>query len=155
MAKEITLVGGQTVLVDDDDFDDLSKYSWWLTSNGYAARRDNDGSTIRMHRQIMGLSKGDKRLIDHDNRCRLDNRRINLRICSKSQNSMNSKTRSDNNSGLKGVSVLRNFFIARIVIDGKQKYLGSYETAEEAHEVYCLWADMVYGEFANHGKQAA
>jgi hypothetical protein len=151
LAKEIRLAGGHIALVDDCDFDDLSKYFWWLTSNGYAARKGKGRTTIRMHRQVIGVTADRSKLVDHINGNRLDNRRENLRACNKSQNGMNSKTRSDSVSGLKGVTATRGRFSARISVDGRQKYLGSYETAEEAHEVYCLWANMVYGEFFNPG----
>jgi hypothetical protein len=154
--KHISLNHGLFAIVDDEDFDRLSERSWYLTTYSYAAASIG-GTTVRMHRFILGLEIGDPRIVDHVNGNILDNRRQNLRICTVAQNMMNSKLRSDNASGYKGVTWVKrwNRWQARIVISGKQKTLGSFGSPEEAHEVYCLAADMIYGEFANYGKHKA
>ncbi|MGU0171669.1 HNH endonuclease [Escherichia coli] len=43
-------------------------------------------------------------MVDHINMIRSDNRIVNLRAATRAQNGQNSKTRSDNASGVKGVS---------------------------------------------------
>jgi hypothetical protein len=82
----------------------------------------------------------------------LDNRRENLRICTNAQNIQNSKRRSDNTSGFKGVSFEKDSgkWVARVTIPGTktQKNLGRYDSAEEAGRVYDEAAKMHYGEFA-------
>jgi hypothetical protein len=78
-------------------------------------------------------------VIDHINGVRHDNRLANLRDVPKPQNHQNMKG-AQKNSGTKllGVSFnkRRQHFIAQIAVDGRTRYLGSYETAEEAHSAY-------------------
>jgi len=83
--------------VDDDRFEDLSAFRWYLlvTRNkmryAYRLERVADGRklSVFMHRHIMGLSRGDGKVVDHINRDSLDNRRSNLRICTRSENNKN------------------------------------------------------------------
>jgi hypothetical protein len=77
--------------------------------------------------------------IDHINEIKDDNRIINLRLVTAKQNSQNiSKPNIDNTSGFKGVSWSKpnKNWRATIKISGKSKFLGSYNTPEEASEVY-------------------
>ena len=80
-----------------------------------------------MHREILGLGKQDKIYIDHINRNKLDNRRSNLRIATKSQNGLNREESV-------GVSWRkeRNKWRARITINGKEQFLGHFNNWEEA-----------------------
>lgn len=91
--------------------------------------------------------------IDHLNGVSGDNRFSNLREATRAQNNQNTRICHNNQSGYKRVS--RNpkngKWSAHITIDSRQKFLGDFETPELAHEFYCLAADMVYGDFANHG----
>lgn len=79
--------------------------------------------------------------IDHINALRDDNRIENLRIASRSQNRANSKSRR---AGLKGAYKGRSGFTA--VCRGR--YIGHFDTAEEAHAAYCAAAEKHFGEFA-------
>lgn len=88
--------------------------------------------------------------IDHINGDKSDNRIENLRACSRSQNMANTRPRG-NKTGFRGVFENRKRFAAKIQINGKKKYLGNFETPEEAHEVYCLAAIMIHGEYARNG----
>jgi hypothetical protein len=150
----------EEILVDDEDFEWLNSFTWRLDKDGYAVRtpvgqRFPGQPTIEfMHRLVMGLSYGDRRKVDHVHHVKTDNRKSELRICTNQQNGFNSKRRSHNKSGYKGVvRVDRDLpWRASIVINKKQRYLGLFETAELAHEFYCLAADLVYGEFANYGE---
>jgi hypothetical protein len=82
-----------TALVDHADESLLREYRWKL-NNGYASRYDrNSGSAVVMHRQIMGLAKGDPLVVDHINGKRLDNRRANLRVVTAAENSQNTPSR--------------------------------------------------------------
>lgn len=78
--------------------------------------------------------------IDHINGVRHDNRIINLRAVTRSVNQQNLRAaRSHSGSGLLGVVIDKrrpHLFMARIVVDGKQKHLGSFRTPDEAHSVY-------------------
>lgn len=92
---------------------------------------------------------GDLDQVDHINLNRSDNRIENLRKATHGQNSINTRAKSHNKSGLKGAHFDKrnNLFRARIVIDGKQIWLGYFATAEEAHAEYCRMAAVAHGSF--------
>jgi hypothetical protein len=77
--------------------------------------------------------------LDHINGDRTDNRICNLRMVSNAVNMQNLKrARSDNRLNLLGVTAQKNRFRARIQVDGKLKQIGSFLTAEEAHDAYLI-----------------
>lgn len=80
----------------------------------------------------------------------LDNRRANLRLATKSQNQMNRRIQRNNTSGFKGVHLFKRTgkFRAYIMVQGKEKHLGYFATAEEAHVAYVKAAVEIHGEFA-------
>lgn len=149
------------ILVDDADFEALNAYTWCLDGKGYARRaepirpQNPKQRIVYMHRQILCLVPGDGKQVDHINGNPLDNRRANLRVCTQTENKRNRGAQINNNSGFKGVSFhkQRRKWAAQVTADGKQKYLGLFETPQLAHEMYCLAADMLHGEFANHGSK--
>jgi hypothetical protein len=98
------------------------------------------------HRQL-------PRKVDHKDGNKKNNRIRNLRKCTSTQNVANRKISKTNKSGFKGVSWSKSNgrWVAFIGVEGKSKYLGGFDTPELAHELYCLAADLLYGEFANHG----
>jgi len=96
--KQITLTQGQYAIVDDWNYEWLNQWKWcagWAknTKSYYAMRRAKGEFdryyTIRMHREILGLKKGDRRQADHINHNTLDNRESNLRIVNNQQNCFN------------------------------------------------------------------
>ena len=91
--------------------------------------------------------------LDHEDGNGSHNWFTNLREATDVQNSGNSRRRSDNTSGYKGVYRSNNGrrWVARIMIDGRKRYLGMHDTPEEAHEAYVEAAKAHYGEFANPG----
>ena len=98
--KKIKLTQDKYALVDDEDYEWLSKKKWYFeSSNGYAVNKN--AIKIYMHRLINQTP--DSLVTDHINRDRLDNRKINLRSVNSTQNIVNTKIRSDNKSGYKGV----------------------------------------------------
>jgi len=88
-------------------------------------------------------------IIDHVNGVKDDNSISNLRSCTQQQNTFNRGARKDNTSGFKGVSFnkMAKKFHARIVINGKNKHLGLFNTAKEASEVYEAKAKELFGEY--------
>lgn len=76
--------------------------------------------------------------LDHINRIRDDNRIVNLKEASKSENAMNQKMYSTNTSGVKGVvfNKQNNKWQAQIGYSGEKLYLGLYNTLQEAKEAY-------------------
>lgn len=134
---------------DESDRPLLEKYIWSVDRKTGYARAKVGKKNVSIHRLLMGLDHGDPRYVDHINGDKLDNRRGNLRICTSSQNSANMKIDRANTSGFKGVSwhAAAGKWAAKIA----QKYLGLFESAQEAHEAYKRAADEIYGEFANYG----
>lgn len=156
--KEIELAGGEIAFVDDADYESLRQFRWRKDKDGYAVRATTTGklTTVRMHRQLLGLKKSDRVDVDHGDKNRLNNQRFNLRVCTRTQNNANSKRRSDNKSGFKGVTFCKYTGRWRAVISVEKKYvhLGRYDTPQEAHTAYCEAAVRLFGEFASDGVEA-
>lgn len=149
----IFLPTGEKVLFDAVDLPLLAKHSWSKGSAGRAFAKVK-GKLVPMHRMLLGLMTGDGLMVDHANRDFLDNRRANLRVCTHHQNMQNKLEGWGNKSGLKGVCWHKKSskWSAEIKYNGSRKYLGLFLSKEDAHEFYCLAADLVHGKFANYGE---
>jgi len=148
--KIILLNQGFEAKVDPEDYEQLSKHRWGVRHGHhvhYAVRWVNR-KAILMHRQIMKAKKG--QIIDHINDDGLDNRRSNLRFCTRSQNSANSRLIRKTYSNLKGVSwdKTNEYWVVRIQKDKKRMFLGCFKDKIEAHKVYVEVAKDFHGEFA-------
>jgi hypothetical protein len=144
--KMIGLSNGGVAIVDDADFDTLSRWRWTRHPKGYATRTATRGK-ILMHRQILGEPIGD---VDHRNRDKLDNTRANLRVVTRSENMHNRPKQSNNTSGLKGVSwdPIRRRWRASIKVAGRHHMLGRFATRAEAASAYDAAATRLVGECA-------
>jgi hypothetical protein len=85
--------------------------------------------------------------VDHINGNRSDDRWVNLRLCDRSQNMINSKLRKNNKTGVRGVHTTKTGYRARIDKDGKGYYLGSFATIEEAKRAYDAAAARLHGDY--------
>lgn len=152
----IKALRGQEIIVDDEDLSSLEMVQWRIHTLGYPCRSVMDNGRyyiVYLHRHLMGLAKGDRRMVDHINGNPLDNRRENLRVCLHKENARNVRIHKDNQTGYKGIAFNKatRTYQAKIQVDGKSKNLGYFASPDLAHEMYCLAADMLHGEFANHG----
>jgi hypothetical protein len=87
--------------------------------------------------------------IDHIDGNRSNNTIHNLRLATEAENSCNSKLRTDNRSGVKGVELRSSGkYRARVVKNNKHYYLGTFDTAEQAGAAYAVAAAKLHGEFA-------
>ena len=152
----IPLTKGLFSLIDTESIPLVQGYNWHLSSTvkekAYAVRGTTAGGiyqNIFLHRVI--LSAPDDLQVDHINRDRLDNRLINLRLATGSQNQQNIGLRSNNASGYKGVCYVpgRKKWLAHITINYKQRSLGLYPTPEEAYAVYCKASKELHGDFSH------
>ena len=157
MSKEIKLTQGKVAIVDDEDFEYLSHWKWHIIGEyaGRSSQRNVEGKrmAILMHRII--LKPPDGMDTDHINHNKLDNRKCNLRICTRSQNVANGFTRSDNKTGIKGVHWHKgvNKWIAEICINGKNQHIGVYKNKDDAANAYTIKAKELFGEFAYSGER--
>jgi len=141
MTKKIELTRDQVTIVDDELYKWLNQWNWCAWKPGhvfYAVRNvvvdDGKKEMVYMHRQILGLVKGDGKLADHINRDGLDNRQSNLRVVNSTGNLRNHRQRSDNISGYNGVhwEKRRNKWLVGIGVSGKWIHLGRYNNLKDA-----------------------
>lgn len=151
----------ERVLIDADDLARVSRYRWRLGNTGYAVtslpRVAGKNRNMLLHRFLVGLEPGDKRQCDHINRDRLDNRQSNLRVVAARHNGRNRNLYSNNSTGYKGVSFDKHAgrFEASIKVDYRKRFLGHFDTAEEAAAAYDHAAAQVHGLFASPNEQIA
>lgn len=154
--KEIPLTQGKVAIVDDEDYEALTKWKWCYHKNprnnsGYAVgnSRNQDGKriTIRMHRVILDTPPGYE--TDHVNGNGLDNRKDNLRVATHSQNKWNTDKPADNTSGYKGVSwdKRKEKWQAQVRFNNKYIHLGRFKKKLEAAIAYNKAAIKYHGEF--------
>lgn len=160
--KKIKLTQGKFTIVDDKDFNQNK----WYFHKGYAAKSitiisqnksqniKHKQKTILLHRVIME-NKLDRKLrqnedVDHINGNGLDNRRSNLRICTRQQNLANSIKHKKISSIYKGVYWYKNYekWHSSICFNYKRINLGYFNNEIEAAQAYNKAAQLYFGEFA-------
>lgn len=141
----IELQDGGHALVDEVDLPLVGKYNWHRTKKGYVARK-SARRTLYLHHVIIGRVTGFS--VDHRNRDKLDNRRVNLRFVTASQSSANRASRGSA-SGYRGVYRVGTRFVARITIGRRRYWLGSYSTAIDAARAYNRAARIAFGSDAH------
>lgn len=114
-----------------------------------------DYQSYRAHRLAWLYVHGEwpEQQIDHINGNKKDNRISNLRTATNAQNAYNTKIRSNNTSGYKGVTLFKptGKYAAKLRIPGKIINLGYFDTAKEAAEEYSKASKKYHGEFSNTG----
>lgn len=155
----IQLTKGYTTIVDSADAD-LNNLSWHIAPDEHrlyaigGTRGSKQRRTLRIHRIILermiGRNLTSKEHVDHIDGDGLNNRRSNLRLATGSQNAGNQHRRITSTSGYKGVSWHKREqkWTARIQLNHNPKWLGYFDTPEEAHAAYCEAAKLYFGEFA-------
>lgn len=168
--REVPLTRGMTALVDAEDFERVSRWNWYAEfqynspSNKsvgvfYAKRRvnrnkhDEKQHVIYLHRFVMNAPVGLH--VDHCDRTQsLDCRKSNLRLATRAQNQYNKrKSAAVSGSRFKGVrkcsrSGDREAWEARIGVDYRAIFLGSFKCEEDAAIAYNAAAALHFGQFA-------
>lgn len=138
MAHGNRVVGHATV--DASDAAWASQWRWNLNNNGYAARDAYRPSgihqTVLLHRELLGLKRGDGLEGDHKNLDRLDNRRSNLRPLPSAgrPNLQNKSSYRGSTSKHRGVSYRSSIdrWVAQVQMNGKSVFQRTYHTEQEA-----------------------
>jgi len=147
--REIELTQGIIALVDDEDFEELRRHKWHAIKKGkfWYAVRNVGRKRIFMHREILDAQPG--QFCDHINHDGLDNRRVNLRLCTRAENQWNSRSRPGT-SHYKGVSFYRKTdkWRAQVMMAGETYHLGLFEKEEDAACSYDAAAREIFGQFA-------
>ena len=158
--KEIVLTRGYKTLVDDEDYEWLSKDTWCTgigRNTNYAVRKgklkdgNKRGKFISMHKEILEHIYGcmtEDEIPDHIDRNGLNNKRSNLRKSTISKNLHNSKHdyfRGRYKGVVKAIGKRQKCWRSRIVVDGKE-ISNYYTTQEEAAKNYDLLAITYHGE---------
>jgi hypothetical protein len=126
-------------IIDRDDIEEVSRWSWHLGSDGYAMRatRENRRTVVYcLHRALLGLTTYDRVDVDHVNRERLDCRRANLRVVPKGANDQNKTSYKGSSSRFRGVTWSRTArkWVAQVMTKRKNHNLGYFDSEEEAAE---------------------
>jgi hypothetical protein len=149
----IVLTKGKVCHVDDDDYEWLSNFKWCTEESGYKFYAKRTNKCIKMHREIMWryYPNSDKSLlVDHIDGDGLNNRKLNLRFATYSQNNANSKKIIVKTSKYKGVFFDKSCGKYRASIDFQGKNFRSPRFVNEldAVEWYNSKAKEYFGEFA-------
>lgn len=158
--RSIVLANNVVVLVSSEDYEFLIRWKWKTDKHGYAIRTAHRAyvngkqkhKTIRMHRVVADRflnPSGNLNLVDHINRNRLDNRRENLRLCTKADNQRNIAVPSHNTSGFVGVSWNKplNKWESYITMNHQKIHIGVFEDIYEAAQARACVAEQLHGEF--------
>ena len=147
----VKLGSGEEAIVDADVLPRMARFSWqalrtssnvYVIGNSYVS--DGPRYCVNLHRFVMGHPKGFE--VDHINRNGLDNRRCNLRVCTRQENARNVPRRAS----AKGVKFDKRTgkFVARINVNRKHHHLGVFTTESEAMRAYDEAALRFHGAFA-------
>lgn len=123
--------------IDAADAEWVNQRRWGLSDQGYAYRGvciDGKRTHLKLHREILGLTRGDGMDGDHIDRDRLNCRRGNLRIVPRGKNQQNLNSRVGATSTHRGVcwDATRGKWLAQVKVDGRQKHIGRFDSEAEA-----------------------
>jgi hypothetical protein len=167
-SKQVPLTQGYFAEVSYHWYEFLIQWKWHLVRDGrgrcYAShsfRIKNRHLFFKMHRFILGLFNGDKRIGDHKDHNGLNNTTRNLRIANETQNCINTLSRKNSTSKYLGVSIRitkrkkknHKYWVAQITVFKNKMYIGIFpytpEGEIEAAKAYDKKAKQHFGEFSN------
>lgn len=156
-------ISNKKVLIDDNDFEIVNKYSWWASEDkktkglfyiktviGRSRKVKGSGKQLRLHRLIMNVTNPSQ-IVDHINGNTLDNRKCNLRITDSTGNARNTSIRKKKDKTIKYKGIYKRLngkFQSIIRVNGKNITIGTFNTQKEAAEAYNNAALKYHKEFA-------
>jgi hypothetical protein len=146
---------GAKFYVDAEDIDKISDRTWTIANGGYpCAKFFGIKEKISLHNFIMGVNDSNV-FVDHKDRDKMNNRKSNLRICTRAENALNYGTKSNNTSGFTGVYLIKrsNKWQAIITKNKKVYHLGCFDNYHDAVIARFEAEQKLYGEFAPHTYQ--
>ncbi len=153
---EMDITNGKVMV--DDEYEWLANFKWHVTKSGYAVHYANSRdaefwgqpikTAIYMHRVVAGLARGDKRVVDHINHDKLDNRNENLRICTAAENLRNQTSRKKYKGVFQLTGNRKKKWQSIIIFNRERHYLGTFATEAEAAAAYNAAAVEFFGEYA-------
>lgn len=125
----------------------------WNKYEVLSLRKDNQRKTFYISRLVAQnfiANPENKKLVDHIDRNTSNNHISNLRWATLAENLANQLSRKGTASKYKGVCFFKKQkkWVARIGINDKHKYLGSFTCEKEAALAYNKAAKEIFGEFA-------
>lgn len=148
--RTIRLTQGKKAKVDNADYERLASIKWYAQKIGNTFYTGNKRYGY-MHRFIMGYPSDG--LVDHINHDGLDNRKLNMRVVSQSQNQMNrASAPSNSTSGVRGVTWNKRDrkWRSMIVAGGKRKCLGSFNSIVDAIVTIRNANRAIYGDYGGN-----
>lgn len=156
MSKLIPLTRGYSAIVDDEDYEFLLQWKWFVLDTGqntiYAARKglDENGQrrNVPMHRVVNKTPAG--LVTDHRDGNGLNNQKRNLRSATRTQNGRNrSSLNHSGTSAYRGVHWHKSTgkWVASIRVDGRLYHLGLFVTEQDAATCYATRAAEEFGDF--------
>ena len=136
---------------DLEDFDKVKQCSWSENDKHYIITYTiHRKKPIPLHRYILGVHEQSIPIIDHKNNNRMDNRKTNLRFATQQTNQINRKANKNSSTQIKGVQFNKktNKYIAVIMINNKNIWLGSFKDKEDAKKAREEAELKYFGEFA-------
>ncbi len=121
--------------------------------------RNGKAKTIKIHRLVTNAfidnPANSKKCVDHIDNDKTNNHVSNLRWATHQENNRNANKSKNNTRGVIGVCYhkKRKKWQARIRIDGKNKYLGSFKTLKDAEQTRIRAVNKYFGEFAHSSQK--
>lgn len=142
---------GREFYFDLEDYNKIKDYCWCINTQGYVVAniwKNNKNDMILMHRLIFDFPENMDVDHKHGETSRNDNRKSNIRIVEHKDNLKNVGIRSNNTSGATGVNFYKGKWVARINANGISKYLGRFDSFEDAIAARKEAEEKYFGEYS-------
>jgi hypothetical protein len=148
--KQIPLGNGRFAMVDEEDYEYANQHRWFAEQHKhttYAMSTLGEGQRTGLHTYLMEPS--DDMEVDHKDRNGLNCTTVNMRLCTRRQNMFNRVRRNDT-TGYRGVTETpsQGFKVQIRDAHGVRRYVGIFNSAQEAARAYDTAAVEYHGEFA-------